>query len=75
MLNFLKKTPRFLGAFRKIEFGKFTFEGFEFKGNEDGRWFSVDENGKVRAHHFQTSGAYRFTRMGRKSTFRSKGRS
>lgn len=64
-----------MGAFRKTEFGKFTFDGFEYKDYEDGRWFSVDEDGKVRAHHFKTAGAYRSGRIGRKTSYASKGRS
>jgi len=42
---FLKKNPRFVGSARKQDFGKLTFGGFDYKGEKEGRWYSVDNNG------------------------------
>jgi len=64
-----------LGSLRKSEFGKLTFAGFEFAGVDKGRWFSVDENGRVRSHGFVTAAAYRTARTSRRGSFRSSGRS
>jgi len=74
-MEYFRQNPRFLGALRKSDFGKLTFAGFEFSGTDKGKWFSVDQNGRVRSHGFVNAGSYKSARTSRKSSFRSSGRS
>ena len=54
---YLRKNPKFSKK-RKTDFGKLSLGTIEFKGEEQGRWYSVDSHGRVRTHTFVNAGMY-----------------
>ena len=73
--SFLSKNPTFLGTFRKQAFGSLAFHSIDYMGEEEGEWYSVDREGKIRTHSFVSAGVYKAQRTSRSASFRSKTRS
>lgn len=50
------KSVKNIENIRKTEFGKLSKTTIDFAGEENGRWYSVDSNGRIRTHSIIVAG-------------------
>ena len=72
---YVKKNPKFIKQRRITKFGSLASQTLDYKGEEQGKWYSVDSHGRIRTHSYSTAALYVSVRSTRSSSMRSSTRS